>query len=97
MVLSVSRNPAIRWRNRWISSARIRFSRSSARLRVMLIPRESAAPPRTKNVSASRLPIPIKALTTVCDTSTARDAPAPCGTSMTVQRRSTFFFRMRSG
>src|SRR3989442_7760907 len=58
----------------------------------MLTPRDNAVPPRTRKSSATTLPIPTSALTTVCDTSTARDEPEPCGTSMTVQRRSACFF-----
>jgi len=43
----------------------------------MLTPREMAAVPNTRNVSATTLPIPTSALTNVCDTSTAREAPEP--------------------
>ncbi len=75
--LSVSRSPTMRSRIRWISSARRRFSFSSARLRVMLTPREIAAMPSTRNVNATTLPMPKSALTNVCDTSTAREAPEP--------------------
>src|SRR6266487_3695910 len=89
---SVSRNPTSRSRSRWISLASSWFSRSSARLRVTLTPRDSAVPPSTRNSSATTLPMPTSALTTVCDTSTARDEPDPWGTSMTVQRRSALFF-----
>src|SRR5216684_1638646 len=56
----------------------------------MFTPREMAATPSTRNVSTTTLPIPTRALTAVCDTSTAREDPEPCGTSMTVQRRSAF-------
>jgi len=43
----------------------------------MLIPRDSAAPPSTRISSAKMLPNPTRNLRTVCDTSTARDAPEP--------------------
>src|SRR5882762_1164752 len=90
--LSVSRSPASRSRSRWISLASNWFSRSSPRLFVTVTPRESAVPPSTSTSSAKTLPIPTSALKTVCDTSTARDEPDPCGTSITVQRRSARFF-----
>src|SRR3989449_8269494 len=54
-----------------------------------------AATPSTRKVNATTLPMPTSALTKVCDTSTARDDPEPCGTTMTVQRRSAFL-RIRS-
>src|ERR1043166_3345355 len=63
-----------------------------ARLRVTLTPRDSAVPPSTSISSVSTLPIPTSAFTTACDTPTARDEPEPCGTTMTVQRRSVCFF-----
>src|SRR2546430_8539997 len=85
----------MRSRIRWISSASRRFSFSSARLCVMFTPREMAATPSTRKVNATTLPMPMSALTKVCDTSTARDDPEPCGTTMTVQRRSAFL-RIRS-
>src|SRR2546422_1118633 len=85
----------MRSRIRWISSASRRFSFSSARLCVMFTPREMAATPSTRKVNATTLPMPTSALTKVCDTSTARDDPEPCGTTMTVQRRSAFL-RIRS-
>src|SRR2546430_6822008 len=77
------------------SSASRRFSFSSARLCVMFTPREMAATPSTRKVNATTLPMPMSALTKVCDTSTARDDPEPCGTTMTVQRCSAFL-RIRS-
>ena len=80
----------MRSRMRWISSARMRFSFSRARLCVMFTPREMAATPSTRNASTNTLPIPKRALTNVWDTSTARDEPEPWGTTMTVQRRSAF-------
>src|SRR3989442_1206858 len=92
---SVSRSPVMRSRIRWISSASRRFSFSSARLCVMFTPREMAATPSTRKGNATTLPMPTSALTKVCDTSTARDDPQPCGTTMTVQRRSAFL-RIRS-
>src|SRR6266513_2987041 len=87
---NVNRSPVMRWRIRWISSASSRFSFSSTRLCVMFTPREMAATPSTRNVSATTLPIPTSAFTNVCDTSTARDEPEPCGTTIRVQRRSAF-------
>src|SRR6266576_6661012 len=66
----------------------MRFSRASARLRVMFTPRTIAALPSTTTISTMTPPIPMNAFITVCDTSTARDVPDPCGTSITVQRRS---------
>src|SRR6185437_5603746 len=66
-------------------------SRSSARDRVMEMPRVSAAPPSTTRTRPRTDPKPINALTTESDTSTARDEPDPCGTTMTVQRRSVFW------
>ena len=74
---SVSRSPAIRSRICWISFARTRFSFSSARLRVMFTPREIAATPSTRNVSATTLPMPSSVFRKVWDTSTARDKPEP--------------------
>jgi len=66
----------------------MRFSRSSARLRVMFTPRTIAATPSTTTRATMTPPIPMSALTTVCDNSTARELPDPCGTNITVQRRS---------
>src|SRR5262249_19631513 len=54
----------------------------------MLTPRDSAAPPSTTSRSTSTLPIPTSVLKTEWETSTAREAPEPWGTTITVQRRS---------
>src|SRR5260370_38543604 len=54
----------------------------------MFTPRQRAATPSTKKVSATTLPIPASPARNACETATLFDPPAPWGTSMTVQRRS---------